>query len=311
MLLLALVFVATAQTPSAGGEGTPEPALTPPEGTAADGIPKEAGGVAPIDTTEGTAQGAPPNGNAYGEPPLGNGVAPGGPVAGGTNQPTGPAPTTSSSSSTKKKSKWDDWAPFIALAGGLGLVAAVGWMWSRPKGAHAGVAEQLPAGVSVLPEAGLFGTGTPSLSNGLFLWITEGQQPDVLAPLVATLANFHRVLFVAPAGTDVPRVHGGPVFHMNNLDPDAVADAVDSLTEQGGAPLAVVIVHPNATKQDLLEFAEALPAGVGGAVLVAADVDAPLAKLTSAASPEGWLFRVDGAELAVSEGASGFVVRPA
>lgn len=286
--------------------GAPDPSPT--------GVPPVAGsGVVAAD---GTATPTPPFGVGVGEPPLGHGVEPGGPIEGGgpvseSATPSALAITTNSPSVTKK-SAWDDWASFVALAGGLVLVAAVGWMWSRPRGPAAAIAA-LPPGVSVLPEAGLFGPGTPSLSNGIFLWITEGNQADVVAPLVATLATYHRVLFVAAEGYEVPRVHGGPVFHTTNLDADHVADSAEALSGEGGAPVAVVIVNPRATKQELLDYAEVAPAGVGGVIFVEQDADVPLTKLRSIAGGTdgaGWTFRVDAVELTARETPSGFAVQP-
>lgn len=294
--------------PTSSPGGTPEPPLTgtPPAGNG--GTPATGAG---LDFPEGTAQGAPPNGDVQGEPPLGHGVEPGSPVQGSAGSdgisPNTPTNTTTSMS-VSKKSAWDDWAPFVALAGGLALVAAVGWMWSRPRG-PASPSVALPPGVSILPEAGLFGPGTPSLSNGIFMWITEGNQADVVAPLVATLATYHRVLFVAAEGYEVPRVHGGPVFHTTNLDADHVADSAEALSGEGGAPVAVVIVNPAATKQELLDYAEVAPAGVGGVVFVDQDADVPLTKLRSTAVGAGWTFRVDAVELSARETAAGFAVQ--
>lgn len=307
----------TAGGGTATGQGTSEPPLAgaPAAGAGGGADPALSGGSGtqsgPADFPEGTAQGAPPNGDALGEPPLGHGVAPGAPIEGGGDgiSPNTVSPT-SSSSSAGKKTAWDDWAPFVALAGGLVLVAGIGWMWSRPRGSAASNLA-LPPGVSVLPEAGLFGPGTPSLSNGVFLWIAEGNQSDVVAPLVATLATYHRVLFVAPEGHEVPRVHGGPVFHTTNLDADHVADSAEALSAEGGAPVALVIVNPAATKQELLDYAEVAPAGVGGVVLVDQDADVPLTKLRSSAAGTGWTFRVDAVELTARESANGFAVQPA
>lgn len=328
MRILSLTaFAAPTDAPTAGapsGANATADASPPADQPAGDdpaaGVTSQAMGP-PI--AVGSTPDQPPVDSPMGEPPLGHGVTPEGPIAGGTlpgqsQPPVGSAPSapgvgaaavTSSPGEQPVGDSWSEWEPFLAFGLGITLVAAVAWLWARPRAAPQAVVA-LPAGVSMLPQPGLFGPGTPSLSSGMLLWIVDGEQPDVVAPLLATLAAHHRVLLVAPVDREVPQVHGGPVFHSTNLDPDHIADAADSLSSERGLPVAVVIVNPAATPQQLLDYVEVAPTGGGGVLIVAEDVELKIPKLRSSASAAGWTFRLDTLELSARASPAGFDVRP-
>jgi hypothetical protein len=120
----------------------------------------------------------------------------------------------------------------------------------------------------------------PSLSDGVSLWV--GDEPttaELLRPLLATLAQSHRVLLVGPPAMQAPPVHGGPVYRSGGTRPSAVGDAADALLRDPGAALAVLFVTEVADATTLRDFADVLPLGVGGVVLSTHDADLPWRKV--------------------------------
>lgn len=253
-------------------------------------------------------------------PPLGGGAT----AAGGPNAiapATSGAFTTASTASPRPRSASfpvesgsGSATLFIAFGAGLLVLVGVLWAWSR-RGARSEAADGPPPNLTLLPEPALFGPGSPSLSDGLSLWVaTPDEVSEALRPLLARLADGRRVLVVAPSGTAVPAVHGGPVYRLNAARPPQIALAVESLLREGGLPVSVLVASAVEDEATLRELADSLPAEVGGVVLGAVDLSAPLPRYRLGRTGAG-LWSLEGAAgtgaLRLVEGPSGLVRRPA
>jgi hypothetical protein len=195
---------------------------------------------------------------------------------------------------------------YIALGVGVLLLAGIGYAWMRTRRVEGGSAEA-PAGFLPLPEPGLLGDKTPSLSDGLQLWVTEGDaQGALVRPLLAHLARHHRVLFVAPSRINPPPVHGGPVYRAPGNRPGRTGQLAEALSAQGGMPLAVLIVGESEDASTLKDYADVLPSGVGGIAVVSKDVDIPIAKVHCRQDAAGWLIQTTDGEVRARAGSSGF-----
>lgn len=255
----------------------------------------DAGGGASGGTSGGASGGA--GGTATGLPPLGDnaggggtgaaagGAAGGAPTAGGA-APFGGNTMGSRPSAVSFPSGQSEQGPglFIGLGVGLLLLVGVAWLWVRTRRSD-GPAPS--SGLVPLPEPPIVGSHVPSLSDGLSLWVSdEATTAEILRPLLATLAQSHRVLLVGPAALQPPPVHGGPVYRAGGTRPSLVGDAADALLRESGAPLAALFVADVGDANTLRDFADVLPPGVGGVVLSAHDADVPWRKVTVAREGE-------------------------
>ncbi len=178
-------------------------------------------------------------------------------------------------------------------AGGLLLFGlALGWalLPSLREGDGGAIYERLP-------EPPLFGPGSPSLSDGLTVWVTPPDQHDALARLLCrTLSTDHRVLLAAPPSLVLPPQPGGRVYLAHGRSPDDVGDAAEHLDDQGGPPLAVVVT--TTTESLARRFPRELPPGVGGVLIVGADINTALPVYRCAASDDGgWTLQGPGGTL--------------
>lgn len=182
------------------------------------------------------------------------------------------------------------------------MLAVIGYLWLRGRGPVA-----LPAGASLVPEPGIFGLGTPSLSEGLSVWRVEPKEaPELLRLLLGSLARHHRVLVSAPGRSTVPGVRGGPVYRIASGKIRLLTDAVDALHEMNPGNLAVLILGENLDAKALKTYAEALPEGVGGMVVVMEEVSTNLPVLRCQRQDGSWLLRHGEIEILVQETADGF-----
>ncbi|MFN7146521.1 MAG: hypothetical protein ACK4YP_22290 [Myxococcota bacterium] len=195
----------------------------------------------------------------------------------------------------------------LYLGFGVGVLAlfGVGWLWVRSRPATGG---GLPKGVSLVAEPGLLGAGSPSLSDGLQLWIVGPDDAEaVVRPLLATMARHHRVLVAAPNGKAVPAVFGGPVYRSANLRPAHVGDAAEALQEDGGA-VAVLLAGTAADAASLKDYADLLPTGVGAVCVVAQDPGVPaLARVTARRDGPVWVVQTPERTFRLAETPDGFV----
>ena len=185
------------------------------------------------------------------------------------------------------------------------VLVGVAWLWLRNRPAEGGGGT--PNGLVVVPEPGLLGPGTPSLSDGLGLWIVpEADQEAVVAPLLATLARHHRVLFAAPSRVAAPSVYGGPVYRATNTRPSHVGDAAEALQREGGA-VAVLFVGTGADAATIRDYADLLPTGVGSICLVAQDPGVPaITRVLAQRDGGAWVVTVGDRTLRLVQGRDGF-----
>lgn len=250
-----------------GAQVAPDPGggLGPPpgEGEGADlRVPTLADGGNPLDPTQS--------------------LAPGGEV--GTT-PLLPAPGSSAGGDVS-----DSVSPMVVM--GLGAVLVLGallyWVFGgggRASGGRPGGDRRALERLRAAPEPGLLHPALPSLSDGLAVWVAPAELQDgLITALLAELARGRTVLVAAPARVVLPLVHGGPVYRVEGGRPQQLKRAAAGL---GGERAAALIVGPEGAAPALDDWAEALPPGVGGLVLLAE-------------RPAGWsapvveLQRVDG-----------------
>lgn len=258
---------------SGGGGGGPSPG---------------AGGDAAVDPSAGGGSGGGALPDGAGGAPVGPGFPPG--------MPPGTAPGVSGAAKSGA-----DGTLYIGF--GLGLLVLVGlaWLWLRNR-----PAERSAGGLPRVPEPGLLGEGTPSLSDGLQLWLTSDADADaVVRPLLATLARHHRVLFVAPGKVTAPPVYGGPVYRAPNIRPSHVGDSAESMGADGG--VAVLLVNTQADAASLKDYADLMPSGIGSVCVLTQDPGvAALPRVTARREGPVWVVQTGERTLHLREGAQGF-----
>jgi len=153
------------------------------------------------------------------------------------------------------------------------ILAGVAFFWFRsPEASAPSSSRAAPGGASGLvhrmPEPGILGNGTPSLSDGSSVWIIDvADTQEFFGLLLGSLAQHHRVVVVDPSSNSLPLVHGGPVYRMKSPRPGHVSDAVANLRHESGNPLAVMI---NATGMDgatLNDYADLTPGDLGMVII--------------------------------------------
>jgi hypothetical protein len=194
----------------------------------------------------------------------------------------------------------------LNLGIGLGLLALAGlglyWVWTRGSRSP-----EVPKGVVLLPEPGLLGVGTPSLSDGLCQWVVPSSEwAELTGPLLAHLARHHRVLVAAPTRIEVPLVHGGPVYRMTGMRPAWVGDAAEELYDDPGAPLVVLLFTDVEEVDTIRDFADLLPPEVGGVLVLGSDLPTSLATVHCRRDGGGWKATAGGAEYHLDEADQGF-----
>jgi hypothetical protein len=187
---------------------------------------------------------------------------------------------------------------FIGLAGGLALLFGVAWAWVRARG-ESGFARR-PRDLETLPEAGLLGEGTPSLSDGVSVWVSDDtSRAGAAALMLELLARHHRVLVAGEATLELPAVAGGPVYRVESARAGEIGDTAEALASAPGAPVAVLHLGPVEDARALKELGEQLPDGIGAVVLLerAPGEEPPNAVLTAAS--DGWGVAAAGCTLAL------------
>ena len=208
-------------------------------------------------TTPGGMGGEPALGSAIGDP-VGN------PAVDGTAPARGPNvtfPSTSNSASSGTTAENDS---TLYVIGGILLLVlgAVAFFWFRePTGSTVDSGSTL---VHRMPEPGLLGEGTPSLSDGASVWVVDTESTaDFMSLLLSSMAAHHRVVVVAPGSNPIPVVHGGPVYRMKNPRAGHVADAVNELMRSPGQPVAVLVDATRMEESILSNYANLVPGDLG------------------------------------------------
>jgi hypothetical protein len=253
----------------------------PADVTARDLIITRYEGIVTLETGAGDNQqppGEPSNPGVAGSAPEGD-VAPGGAIGGPSTpgEATSPArsPNVSFPEPNSGVNAQDD-ATLYVIGGILLLIlAAVAFFWFRepstasPSGDARPRSSTINARVHRMPEPGLLGDGSPSLSDGTSFWVvSETDAADFTQILLASMAQHHQVLVVSSTTDELPLVHGGPVYRMKSPRPTHVADAVNALAHSSGQPVAILIHAAEMDSSLLNDYADLLPGNVGAAVVV-------------------------------------------
>lgn len=251
----------------------------------------------------GANGGTPVNGSPQGQAQPGNPTAGGGGGAPGGFQLDGPKPKGGAGASGS------DATLYVAMGicgFALAIIAHLYFRGGRSRSSSGG----LPEGVTVVPEAGLFGPGTPSLSEGLSQWVVPPNDAhELLRPLIATLARYNRVVVCAPPRSALPSVPGGPVYRVEPGKPADLADAVIGVQEMGAGGVAVLMLGDGLDGAALKALGDALPEGVGGAVLVMQVLMTTLPVVHCERREGVWHLKLPNVELDLTEAEDGF--RPA
>ena len=190
----------------------------------------------------------------------------------------------------------------LYIIGGFLLLtlAIIAFVWFRPPEdePYATASDRFEA----VPEPGLLGDGTPSVTDGLSTWITPVEHASAFFQLLLqSLAQYHRVLIVADDELEVPIVHGGPLYRAKRTRPSHVADAVHDLMGGGGHPLAVLIQLPQIAADELQELVDLVPPGLGIVVLTDAVLGEHEPSVLITRVSEGWSLRCGADTIALRE----------
>jgi hypothetical protein len=210
---------------------------------------------------------------------------------------SGPMAPGEFGASTGSKSS-GDYQLYLGLAAGVVALAALGYFALRNRDDDGGDF------IQPLPEPPLVGPGTPSLSDGLSLWVHNADDAEgLLGALLATLARHHRVLVVGEEEFVVPRVFGGPVYRCPGIEPDEVGEAAEDLVNEGGTPLTLLVCLDAVRAHALLEE---LPEGLGGVALVSDPGEVVLPTVRCAREGGLWVLTTAGGTAIAKVGSGGF-----
>ncbi len=261
----------------------------PEDVTARDLVITRYDGIVTLET--GAGDNAQPNGLPAGGASAGTTGAPA-PGPGGADNARAPAVSFAAGSDTPGKMQDD--ATLYVIGGILLLVlAGVAFFWFRPEQAGSSTTRYIGSDQAHrLPEPGLLGEGSPSLSDGPPVWVVQPADTDeFLGLLLSSMAAHHRVLVVAPGTDTLTLVHGGPVFRMKNPRPPHVTDALDTLRTEPGQSFSVLIRATDMNEKTIAEYCEQLPPDVGTAIVVNARHDGPEQQVSVSRDGHGWLLK--------------------
>ncbi|MEN9786587.1 MAG: hypothetical protein RLZZ299_1851 [Pseudomonadota bacterium] len=310
VVLLAFAHAAGA----ADAAPSPGPAGSSPAGVPSGPPPLGDGAVVPKTGLEPLAPGAAATDGAAVSPGPTGAAVPAGDAAGGpatlqapdaTPGPLPPGSAAIGSSATSTAT----WPMSLRVGGGLLLLAGAGWAWTRLR------ARAIPVGAASwvrLPEAGLFGPGTPSLSDGWVRCAVDPAERDAaLEGVLGTLADHRPVLVIARSDVPVPPVRGHAVHRSAVARPTHVAQVLEALEARGEPSVLLLVEDDPAVAQAL---AEALPADTAAMVLHAGDPSpaAPGWPVVSLRRGEhGWTARAGETTVPLVAGLDGFRPRGA
>lgn len=246
----------------------------------------------------GGGDGAPGSPGGGDGTPGATGPSPGSGTAGGAGSPGGGAGATPGGAPEGAPSE----SSLYLLLGLGGLVlAGIAWMWLR-----GGSGGALPKGMTLSPEAPLVGPGTPSLSDGLAVWVVApADARDFSRAMLATLARAHRVVVSAPPRAEVAPVAGGPVYRVEAGKLRTLHAALDLLAGEGQGGAALLVLDEDLDAARLTRLAEALPPGVGAVVVASAPPSGGPPVVRVARDGAGWALTVGERVIRARESASG------
>jgi len=261
----------------------------PEDVTARDLVITRYDGIVTLET--GAGDNAQPNGL-----PAGGGSAgtTGAPAPGPGSAETARAPAVSFATGSDTPGQMQNDATLYVIGGILLLVlAGVAFFWFRPEQEGTSTSRYIGSDQAHrLPEPGLLGEGSPSLSDGPSVWVLQpADTNDFIGLLLSSMAAHHRVLVVAPGAETLTLVHGGPVFRMKNPRPLHVTDTLESLRTEPGLSFSVLIRATDMNEKTITEYCEQLPSDVGTAIIVNGSHDGPEQQVSVSRDGSNWVLK--------------------
>lgn len=255
---------------SVAGQTLTAEAAAPSSGPVVSGSPGPQ-----ADAGSGPTPPAPPDGVS---PPPSGATAPGG------------APTAAAKEGSD---------PMLYIGLGVGLLLMTGLVYTTMRGRRGGE-------LKALPEPGLLGPFTPSLTAGLSVWEVGADDASALADaLLATAARHRRVIVAADATYAPAPVFGGPVYRAATTTPAGIQETIEAAEDDGGPPIAVLI-HGATDPARLKAIGKILPAGVGALVVTAGAGDTAVPVVRCRRGPDGvWSFVTPSGEVRARLGPAG------
>lgn len=261
----------------------------PADITARDLIITRYEGIVTLETGAGSNDmpaGQPTAGGEAGPSPGPEGLA--APAEGGT---MARAPAVSFPDDAGTTDPSDD-ATLYVIGGVLLLIlAGVAFLWFRPQDETAPSPARFTGSDQAhrMPEPGLLGEGTPSMSDGACVWhVDAADTEEFIGLLLGSMATHHRVLVVSPGAASLPLVAGGPVFKMKNPRPSHVSQTLETLARAPGSGFSIFIRATEMNAQTISEYCETLPQDVGTAILVNAEHTGPERSVRVSRESDGW-----------------------
>ena len=268
----------------------------PTDVTARDLVITRYDGIVTLET--GAGDNAQPNGQpSSGAPGSESGELGGAPPGGGAapmaGSGTARAPAVSFASSDTPGQINDDSTLYVIGGILLLVLAGVAFFWFRPEDNPASTSRYTGSDQAHrLPEPGLLGEGSPSLSDGPSVWVVDSEHSKAfLSLLLSSMAAHHRVLVVAPGTDALPLVHGGPVFRMKNPRPSHVADTLDTLRAERGLSFCVLIRATEMNEQTISDYCDLLPSDVGTAIVVSGEHNGPEQQVSVLREGSDWTIK--------------------
>jgi len=261
----------------------------PTDVTARDLVITRYEGIVTLETGAGSNDmpAGQPTANGEAAPASGaEGMAP--PTEGGT---MARAPAVSFPDDSAASSPGEDSTLYVIGGVLLLILAAVAFLWFRPQDETEPSSARFTGSDQAhrMPEPGLLGDGTPSMTDGACVWhVDAADTDDFVGLLLGSMAAHHRVLVVSPGTAALPLVAGGPVFKMKNPRPSHVSQTLDSLARAPGLPFSIFIRATEMNPQTISEYCETLPQDAGTAILVNAEHTGPETSVRVSRESDGW-----------------------
>lgn len=240
-----------------------------------DGVTLQAIGSEQPSGADGTAGDGP--GGALSEPAVGDARpgdgAPGGLGPGGEAGMLPPVPMDPSNRAAAPASPSSATAgsvPWAWAVLGISVLALTGLFVLRGGERSSGSAN---TDLERAPEPPIFGPGSPAVHTGVSIWHVQWSDRDAfLHGLVASLAEYHRVLLVGAGSNPAPMV-GGPVYVSSETNLRLLRSTVDALRAQPGPRVVVVLVDPDPSLARVRALEGLLTQGLGGLIVTAQPPD--------------------------------------
>ncbi len=171
-----------------------------------------------------------------------------------------------------------------AVVGALCLLGVV-YFWFRGRQRTL----RLPEGVRRIPDAGLFGAGTPGLAPGLSQWVVADEDRDkLLDRLVTEIGGLRPVFLLAEDSAAVSSGRVGPLYRAAFDKPAEFHDAAYDL--QDAHPSLALVLGLPAARGPVAEWAREVHADFPVLAIVAQAVPGEGAVVRCTLTDAGWSF---------------------